>query len=97
MKGYFDPISGQLTQRLNRLVRRDGELDELLHRHLGEDSSTVAHTLATHVGELRQDVASEIFLSPIACALSVNCETVSKMRDLFSRWMTGSVNWPKHV
>lgn len=51
LKGYFDPDSGQLTQRLNRLVKRDGELDELLHRHLGEDSSTVAQTLASHVGE----------------------------------------------
>lgn len=51
LKGYFDPDSGHLTQRLNRLVKRDGELDELLHRHLGDDSSTVAQTLATHVGE----------------------------------------------
>lgn len=51
LKGYFDPDSGQLTQRLNRLVKREGELDELLHRHLGEDSSTVAQTLASHVGE----------------------------------------------
>jgi len=51
LKGYFDPASGQLSQRLTRLVKRDGELDELLHRHLGDDSSTVAKTLASHVGE----------------------------------------------
>jgi hypothetical protein len=51
LKDYFDPESGQLTQRLDRLVKREGELDELLTRHLGEDSSTVARTLAAHVGE----------------------------------------------
>lgn len=51
LKGFFDPESGQLTQRLNRLVKRDGELDELLSRHLGDDTSTVAQTLASHVGE----------------------------------------------
>ena len=51
LKGYFDPESGQLTQRLDRLVKRDGELDELLNRHLGEDASTVAQTHAAHVGD----------------------------------------------
>jgi|TARA_R110000868_G_scaffold409926_4_gene696579 hypothetical protein len=51
LKGYFDPESGQLTQRLDRLVKRDGELDELLNRHLSEDASTVAQTLAAHVGD----------------------------------------------
>lgn len=51
LKSYFDPESGQFTQRLDRLVKRDGELDELLNRHLSEDSSTVAQTLAAHVGQ----------------------------------------------
>lgn len=51
LKGYFDPESGQLSQRLNRLIKRDGELDELMHRHLGDEASTVAQTLAFHVGE----------------------------------------------
>tara|TARA_E500000305_G_scaffold84082_1_gene69879 strand:+ start:4854 stop:6620 length:1767 start_codon:yes stop_codon:yes gene_type:complete len=51
LKDYFDPESGKITQRLNSLVKQDGELDGLLNRHLGEDSSTVAKTLALHVGE----------------------------------------------
>lgn len=49
-KNYFDPESGQLTQRIERLVKKDGDMDELLKRHVGEESSTVAQTLASHVG-----------------------------------------------
>lgn len=51
LKLYFDPESGQLEQRLGRLVKKDGEIDELLNRHLGGNTSTVAQTLAKHVGE----------------------------------------------
>ena len=48
---YFDPASGDLTQRLDRLVRRDGELEVVLSRHLEGESSTIARTLAHHLGE----------------------------------------------
>jgi hypothetical protein len=51
LKQYLDPESGQLAQRLDRLVRSDGEIENLLRRHLGDDASTVAQTLAKHVGE----------------------------------------------
>lgn len=51
LKHYLDPESGQLPQRLSRLVKKDGEIDELLNRHLGDNTSTVAQTLAKHVGE----------------------------------------------
>ena len=51
LKSYFDPESGQLVQRLDRLVKKDGEIDDLLRQHLGNDSSTVAQTLASHIGE----------------------------------------------
>jgi hypothetical protein len=48
---YFDPGEGQLPQRLNRLLAKDGELEQLLSRHVGNDGSTLAGTLAKHVGE----------------------------------------------
>jgi len=51
LKSYFDPESGQLVQRLDRLVKKDGEIDILLQQHLSSDSSTVANTLAAHIGE----------------------------------------------
>lgn len=48
---YFDPNDGQLSQRLERLVRKDGELETLLARQLSGDDCTIARTLARHVGE----------------------------------------------
>lgn len=50
LRRYFDPSCGDLPQRLERLLRRDGELETLLARHLGGEDSTVARTLAAHIG-----------------------------------------------
>jgi len=49
--GYLDPSSGSLPQRLERLTKRDGELESLLSKHLDGERSTVAQTLARQVGE----------------------------------------------
>jgi hypothetical protein len=51
LKEYFDPKSGRLAERLERLVRRDGELEQVLRRHVGGDSSELAQTLAVHLGK----------------------------------------------
>ncbi len=51
LRTYFDPESGRLPERIERLVRRDGELAELLRQKVGADDSELAHTLARHVGE----------------------------------------------
>src|SRR5262245_4552396 len=51
LKEYFDPKSGRLAERLERLVKRDGELEQVLRRHVGGDSSELAQTLAVHLGE----------------------------------------------
>ncbi len=59
--GYLDPGSGSLPQRLERLVKRDGELEALLANHLDGDRSTLAQTLARKVGE---DSALFRLLSP---------------------------------
>ena len=47
---YFDPASGSLPQRLERLVKRDGELETILSEHLDGERSVLAQTLALHVG-----------------------------------------------
>jgi hypothetical protein len=48
---YLDPGSGSLPQRLERLTKRDGEIESLLSKHLDGERSTVAQTLAQQVGE----------------------------------------------
>src|SRR5579862_1190716 len=42
LKQYFDPTTGQLPQRLERLLMKDGELESLLGRHLDGDASMLA-------------------------------------------------------
>src|SRR3989442_11158086 len=51
LKDYFDPASGRFNERIERLIRRDGELEQLLRRQVGADGSELARTLATHMGE----------------------------------------------
>jgi hypothetical protein len=48
---YLDPQSGVLPQRLQALMRKDGELDQLLRAHVGADDSLLARSLASHLGE----------------------------------------------
>jgi hypothetical protein len=50
LASYFDPASGKLSERLNRLVQKDGELAQVLGRHLDGDTSLLARTLTEHVG-----------------------------------------------
>ncbi len=50
LKEYFDPESGRLEERVNRLVRKDGELEELLRRQIGTEDSELSKTLAAHFG-----------------------------------------------
>ncbi|HEX4417254.1 MAG TPA: hypothetical protein VH165_05105 [Kofleriaceae bacterium] len=47
---YFDPATGVVTQKLERLTKDGGELDRVLRQHVG-DESTLVRTLAAHVGE----------------------------------------------
>ncbi|MDJ0785255.1 MAG: hypothetical protein QNK05_00515 [Myxococcota bacterium] len=51
LRSYFDPESGRFQERVERLVRRDGELEALMQRQVGHEDSVLAHTLARHVGE----------------------------------------------
>jgi len=51
LKDYFDPESGRFQERVNRLIRKDGELEGLLRRQIGTEDSELARTLAAHFGE----------------------------------------------
>jgi uncharacterized coiled-coil protein SlyX len=52
LKQYFDPKSGHFTERVERLVRKDGDLETLLRQQIGDgESSELARALARHIGE----------------------------------------------
>ena len=51
LKEYFDPESGRFQERVDRLIKQDGELEQLLHRKIGTSGSELAATLAAHIGE----------------------------------------------
>jgi hypothetical protein len=51
LKEYFDPQSGRFQERVERLIKQDGELEQLLHRQIGANGSALAATLAAHIGE----------------------------------------------
>jgi len=47
---YFDPEGGHLQERLDRLLKKDGELEATLLRHVGGEDSALCKTLASHFG-----------------------------------------------
>ena len=49
LKQYFDPQSGRFEERVKRLVAKDGELEVLLRKHIGQDSE-MGKTLSGFVG-----------------------------------------------
>ena len=51
LKEYFDPESGRFNERVERLIKHDGDLERALQRQIGAESSELAKTLASHVGE----------------------------------------------
>src|SRR5438132_11804358 len=51
LKEYFDPESGRFQERVDRLIKQDGELEQLLHRKIGTSGSELAATRAAHIGE----------------------------------------------
>jgi hypothetical protein len=50
LRDYFDPQTGRFQERVERLIRQDGELEQLLRRSVGDGDSELCRTLATHVG-----------------------------------------------
>src|SRR5436305_13355923 len=51
LKTYFDPGTGTLPQRIESLIRNDGELEKALRTHLAPENSMLARTLSVHLGE----------------------------------------------
>ncbi len=51
LKEYFDPSTGKLPERMERLLKKDGDLEQALRRQIGANGSEMARTLASHLGE----------------------------------------------
>lgn len=51
LKEYFDPQSGRFHERVDRLLRKDGELESLLSRKLTGEDSELRRTLSSYVGQ----------------------------------------------
>jgi hypothetical protein len=51
LKEYFDPSSGRFQERVERLIKQDGELEQVLQRQVGGTGSVLADTLAEHIGK----------------------------------------------
>lgn len=51
LREYFDPQSGRLEERIQRLVKRDGELETVLRRQVAGEDSELTKTLSAHFGQ----------------------------------------------
>src|ERR1017187_3780524 len=51
LKEYFDPSSGRFQERIERLIKQDGDLEKVLQRQVGSNGSVLAETLAEHIGK----------------------------------------------
>lgn len=47
---YFDPGDGRFHERIERLIRKDGELEAVIRRQIGVEDSELCRTLAAHFG-----------------------------------------------
>ena len=50
LQAYFDPRTGSLPQRLDALVRKDGDLERILAENVGPHGSVLAEALARSIG-----------------------------------------------
>jgi hypothetical protein len=51
LREYFDPETGRVPERIARLIRKDGELEQVLRRQVGAVDSEMCKTLAMHFGQ----------------------------------------------
>ena len=51
LRDYFDPSNGKFQERIDRLIKQDGELERVLQRQVGSNGSELEKTLSTYVGD----------------------------------------------
>ncbi|MEL7489511.1 MAG: hypothetical protein AAGJ73_02235 [Pseudomonadota bacterium] len=50
LKDYFDPQSGRFAERVERLVKKDGDLERALREQVAGDGSSLVKTLSDYTG-----------------------------------------------
>ncbi len=84
LKEYFDPENGCFNKRVESLIRKDGELEQLLRGQIGGEGSELATLLAGHVGhdsplmQLLDPEATDGLLSSLAVSLE---KTLGEQRE----------------
>jgi hypothetical protein len=51
LQEYFDPKNGRFQERIERLIKQDGELEQMLRRQIGCTDSELSKTLVNHLGD----------------------------------------------
>lgn len=51
LKTYFNPQDGQFNERVQRLVGKDGELEQIIRSQIEGDDSQLVKTLTSHMGK----------------------------------------------
>lgn len=51
LKSYFDPSDGRFTERVERLVRQDGELERVMRGQIENNQRAIAEVLTEFIGE----------------------------------------------
>jgi hypothetical protein len=59
LRQYFDPAAGALPQRIESLLKQDGDLERALRQHVGPGDSTIAKALEEHLGPLLRLLSPE--------------------------------------
>ena len=54
LKGYFDPEDGRFNERVDRLIKKDGELEQIIRSQIEGEGSALVKTLNTHTGNESQ-------------------------------------------
>ena len=81
-------MSGRFSERVERLVKNDGELEQVLRRQAGLTDSELARTLASHLGEnsplmnVLDPEASDGFLTALAAAIEKTLKDQRELRGL---------------
>jgi hypothetical protein len=84
LKDYFDPESGRFSERVERLLKKDGELETLLSRKVTAADSEMCRALSTLVGKdsplchLLSPGESNEFLKALHVAVSAELECQRK-------------------
>jgi len=48
---YFDPRDGRFTERVNRLLSKEGDLATFMKQHIGVEDSVLQRSLSVHLGD----------------------------------------------